>query len=141
MNSARTTARQRSASIALVSAMAAGWLVLSLVLAPLASASSPEAGERGRYRGQCKRLTRQLEHYEETVLPMAIDRRNRGWEAATNDQIERLWHRRADLCPEYGAQRSLMRRAADRARKFNKLLAAAGRAAASYFTGGMAGGF
>jgi len=114
-------------------------VALGFVLTAPAFASSPEAGERGHYRGQCRRLTTQITHYEDTVLPMAIDRGNRAWEDATNAQIERLWHRRADLCPEYGAQRTAMRRAADQIRAFNKMLAAAGRAALTYFTGGMAG--
>lgn len=112
-------------------------LVPVVLAASVASASSPEAGERGRYRGQCKRLTNQIEHFEGTILPMAISRGNRSWEDATNAQIERLWHRRADLCPEYGAERTMMLRAADRMRKFNKLVAAAGRAAITYFTGGI----
>ena len=114
-------------------------VAIGLVLTAPAQASSPEAGERGRYRGQCKRLTTQIAHYEGTVLPMAIERGNRAWEDATNAQIERLWHRRADLCPEYGAQRTMMRRAADNIRAFNKFMAAAGRAALTYFTGGAAG--
>lgn len=117
-------------------------VVFGLLLAwpPTVSASSPEAGNRGHYRGQCKRLTAQIDHYEHTILPMAIERGNRGWEAATNAQVERLWHRRADLCPEYGAERSMLRKAADGMRRFNKLVAAAGRAAAAYFSGGLAGG-
>ena len=106
-------------------------------LAPTALASSPEAGERGRYRAECRRLTKQIDHYEGTVIPMAIERGNRSWEQATEAQIERLWHRRADLCPAYGAQRTAMAKAADEIRKFNKLIAAAGRAAATYFSGGM----
>jgi hypothetical protein len=112
---------------------------LGVSLAGAAAASSPDAGERGNYRGQCGRLTRQIDHYEETVLPMAIERGNHAWEDATNAQIERLWHRRADLCPEYGAQRTAMRRAADGMRRFNKFVAAAGRAALAYFTGGATG--
>jgi len=114
-------------------------LVLGLMVATSASASSPEAGERGNYRGQCKRLTTQIEHYELTILPMAIERGNRAWEEATNAQVERLWHRRADLCPAYGAERTMMRRTADQIRKFNALVAAAGRAAVTYFTGGLGG--
>jgi len=109
-------------------------------LAGVAIASSPEAGAKGNYRGECRRLTKQINHFEGTILPMAIDRGNRGWENATNAQIERLWHRRADLCPKYGAQRTMLAKAADDARKFKKLLAAAGRAAATYFTGGLSGG-
>ena len=111
-------------------------MCLVLLLVPAAFASSPDAGEQGNYRGQCRRLTRQLEHFEGTILPLAIGRGNRAWEDATNAQIERLWHRRADLCPAYGAERTMMRKAADRMRKFNRLVAAAGRAAVTYFSGG-----
>ena len=114
-------------------------LTFGLLLGTSAFASSPEAGERGHYRGPCKRLTNQIEHYELTILPMAIERGNAAWEQATNDQVERLWHRRADLCPAYGAERSMMRKTADQMRKFNALLAAAGRAAVTYFTGGLGG--
>ncbi len=110
-----------------------------LLMAMPAHASSPEAGERGNYRGQCRRLTLQIDHFENTILPLAIDRGNRSWEAATNAQIERLWHRRADLCPKYGAERTMLAKAKDQARRFNKFLAAAGRAAATYFSGGLAG--
>lgn len=120
----------------------AGTIALAILVAPAAFAQrsgSAEAGERGLYRGECRRLTKQITHYEETVLPMAIDRGNRGWEKATNAQIERLWHRRADLCPEYGAQRTLLQKAAERTRRFNKFLASAGRAALAYFTGGATG--
>ena len=118
-----------------------GPAIAGVLLAPTAWASSPEAGERGHYRGQCRRLTTQIEHFEGTVLPMAIARGNRAWEDATNAQIERLWHRRADLCPAYGAERTMMRRAADGMRRFNKFMASAGRAAVAYFTGGAGAGF
>ena len=57
-----------------------------------------------------------------------------------NAQVERLWHRRADLCPKYGAERTLLARAADQARKFNKMVSLAGRAALAFFTGGASGG-
>ncbi|MFK7898654.1 MAG: hypothetical protein AB8G23_22665 [Myxococcota bacterium] len=112
-------------------------LALVFLMAAAASASSPEAGERGRYRGQCKKLTKQIDHFENTILPMALDRGNYAWANATNDQVERLWNRRADLCPAYGAERTAMRKAADNIRRFNKLVAAAGRAAVTYFSGGV----
>ena len=115
-------------------------VVATWTLASVAIASSPEAGAKGKYRAECRRLTKQINHFEGTILPMAIERGNRGWENATNAQVERLWHRRADLCPAYGAERTMMAKAADDARKFKKLLAAAGRAAATYFTGGLSGG-
>jgi len=113
---------------------------LALTHVPAAFASSTEAGERGNYRGQCRRLTLQIDHYQGTILPMAVSRGNRPWEKAMSAQIERLWHRRADLCPVWGAQRTMLARAADRMRKFNAFVAMAGRAAASYFTGGLYGG-
>ena len=114
--------------------------VLALSLALPALATTPRAGQVGRYRGQCRQLTRQIEHYEGTILPLAIKRGNRAWERATNEQVARLWHRRADLCPAYGAERTFLAKAADQARRFNKMLALAGRAAAAFFTGGLSGG-
>jgi len=113
---------------------------LAITLVPVTLASSPEAGAKGKYRGQCRKLTVQIDHYEGTILPMAVNRGNRAWEKATNSQIERLWHRRADLCPAYGAERTMILRARDQMRKFNQLVAAAGRAAITYFTGGLSGG-
>lgn len=112
-------------------------LALVFLMAAAASASSPEAGERGRYRGQCRKLTKQIDHFENTILPLALDRGNYAWAEATNSQVERLWHRRADLCPKHGAQRTAMRKAADNIRRFKQLVAAAGQAAASYFSGGL----
>ncbi len=111
-----------------------------MLLALPASAATPNPNRRGKYRGQCRQLTRQIEHYETRILPLAIERGNRAWERATHEQVERLWNRRADLCPAYGAERTLLAKAADQARRFNKMLAAAGRAAAAFFTGGLAGG-
>ena len=105
-----------------------------------AVATTPRAGEVGNYRGQCRKLTKQIDHFEEDVLPLAISRGNRNWERATNQQIERLWHRRADLCPSYGAERTMLAKAADEVRRFNKMMAMAGRAALTYFTGGLSGG-
>jgi hypothetical protein len=115
-------------------------VALTWVFASAAVASSPEAGAKGRYRGECRRLTKQIDHFEGTILPMARARGNRGWERSTSEQVERLWHRRADLCPAYGAERTLLAKAADDMRKFRQMIAAAGRAAATYFSGGLAGG-
>ena len=71
---------------------------------------------------------------------MAIARGNRAWERATNEQVERLWHRRADLCPAYGVERTMLAKAAEQIRRINKMLALAGRAALAFFTGGLSGG-
>jgi hypothetical protein len=115
-------------------------LVMALALAAPASATSPRASLHGNYRGQCRQLTKQINHFEGTILPLAISRGNRLWERATNAQVERLWHRRADLCPAYGAERTLLAKARDQMRRFNKMVDLAGRAALAFFTGGLSGG-
>ena len=114
-------------------------LLLASVLSLWAGAGlayDKDASVHGNYRGQCRRLTKQLAYYEKQVLPMAIERRNLAWENATNDQIKRLWNKRADLCPKYGRERTRLLRAIDKIREFNKMVAQVGRAAASYFSGG-----
>jgi len=110
---------------------------LTWSLAGAALASSQDAANRGHYRGECRRLTRQIDHYEGTVLPMAAARGNDAWERATEAQIDRLWNRRADLCPQFRAQRTLLAKAAEDARKFKDLVVTAGKAAATYFSGGL----
>lgn len=110
--------------------------LLVLLFAGAAAAYDPDASIHGKYRGQCRRLTKQLAYYEKTILPMAIQRGDVAWEDATNDQIKRIWNKRADLCPKYGKERARLLRALDRIRAFNKMLARAGRAAARYFTAG-----
>ncbi|HIK84792.1 MAG TPA: hypothetical protein EYG08_06725 [Myxococcales bacterium] len=120
--------------------MATGVLLLIVCFAVPALATTPLAGEKGNYRGQCRKLTKQIDHFEASILPLAISRGNQAWEHATNEQINRLWNRRADLCPAYGAQRTMLAKAADRVRRFNKFMAQAGRLALAYFTGGLSGG-
>lgn len=114
--------------------------VLLFAFAPSASATTPLAGETGNYRGQCRQLTRQIKHYNMTILPLAKARGNQDWERATTDQIKRLWNRRADLCPKYGAQRTLLAKLAEKVQQFNETLSLAARAALAFFTGGLTGG-
>lgn len=132
---ARSGIRKQGVRLLLLVASA----VLFAGLAQSTAASSPEAGERGSYRGQCRRLTRQIQHFEGDVLPRASARGDQAWAEATRQHVERLWHRRADLCPKYGAERTMLRRLADRTRRFNQFLARAGRAAAAFFSGGIVG--
>ena len=115
-------------------------LGLVVSIAVPAFGTTLEAGKRGNYRGQCRQLTRQINHFEGDILPLAIARGNRNWERATNEQVARLWHRRADLCPAYGAERTFLAKARDEIRKFNELVALAGRGALAFFTGGLSGG-
>lgn len=116
-----------------------GCLALTLLVglgAGSALAYDQDASVHGNYRGQCRRLTKQIEYYEEQILPLAIERGDLAWEDATNEHIKRLWNKRADLCPKYGRERARLLRALDRIRQFNRVVARAGRAAARYFTGG-----
>lgn len=109
---------------------------LLVVWSGSAAATDPDASVHGRYRGQCRRLTKQIEYNQKTILPLAIERGNVAWENATNAHIKRLWNQRADLCPAYGRERARLQRALDRIRAFNAALARAGRAVARYFTAG-----
>lgn len=109
-------------------------LICVLVWAPAASiAETPRS--RGN-RGDCRRMTKQIEHYEGTVLAMARQRGDKAWEAAMENHVSTLKNRRADRCPEWNEQRKLLVRARNQAAKFQKMLATAGKAAAKYFTGG-----
>jgi hypothetical protein len=109
---------------------------LVAVWAGSAGATDPDASVHGKYRGSCRRLTKQIDYNQKTILPLAVARGNVAWENATNAHIKRLWNQRADLCPEYGRKRARLQRALDRIRAFNQALARAGRAAARYFTAG-----
>lgn len=114
--------------------------VVALALAAPVSATTPRASLHGHYRGECRKLTKQIHHFEGTILPMAISRGNRAWERATRAQVARLGNRRADLCPAYGAERTFVARARDQMRRFNQMVQLAGRAALAFFTGGLSGG-
>jgi hypothetical protein len=109
-------------------------LVVGSLFAPeTASAGTQEAPTN---RQLCRRFTKQIAHYEENVLPLAEARGNELWAEATLEQIDRLKNDRADACPEYGKERSALRKAADEAAKAQRVMKAAAKAAASYFSGG-----
>ena len=95
-----------------------------------------DASIHGNYRGQCRRLTKQIAYYQKTILPLSIERDNASWEAATKSHINMLWNKRADLCPKYDRERTRLRRALEKIREINAALAKAGKAAVTYFTGG-----
>lgn len=84
-------------------------------------------------RGDCRRMTKQINHYETVVLKRAQDRGDKLWEASMSNHLDRLKNRRADRCPEYGKQRNAAGRAAAEMRM---LMKAAAKGAAKYFTGG-----
>ena len=73
-------------------------LVVGVVLVFLAPA--PALAKGGNYNGQCRRITRQIDHYKD-VVDMAEERGNDRWEQHTLAQIQRLSERRVRLCPEF----------------------------------------
>lgn len=85
---------------------------------------------------QCRRLTKQIAHFEGTVLVLAEERGNESWKQATLAHLDRLKNRRADRCPAYARERSLIAKARQEAEEFRQLMVAAAKGAAKYFTGG-----
>ncbi len=109
-------------------------LIFVLVMAPVASIAEPVRSVGNR--GDCRRMTKQIDHYENVVLKMAKDRGNKTWEASMEAHLAKLKDRRADRCPEYHKQRKFLIRARAQAREIQKYIKAAGSAAAKYFSGG-----
>lgn len=117
---------------------AAVWVaVVGLLMAGGASAYSQNASTHGRYRGQCKRLSKQIRFYEKQMLPLAIESKNLAWEDSIHAQITRISNKRADLCPEWGRERARLLKALDQLRTMQKALARAARIAARAFTAGV----
>ena len=77
-------------------------LALGALATPAAEpyAPTPPGAGDGAYRGQCRRMTKQIAHYAR-VVDRARERKNELWEEATLQHIGRLSARRARLCPEY----------------------------------------
>jgi hypothetical protein len=86
-------------------------------------------GMVGRHNGECKRITRQIQHYAE-VADMAKERGDESWEQGTLDHIVRLSERRAQLCPTLYAQKPI-------GEELAKILKGAAKIAMKLFTMGM----
>lgn len=108
----------------------------TLVLAP-ALADARDQHRQYTNRQLCRRMTKQIAHYETTVLAMARERDNELWEKATEAQIDRLKDQRADRCPEWGKQRTAVQIAKAQAEQMKRMMATAAKYAAKYFTGGL----
>jgi hypothetical protein len=108
---------------------------LSLVAVPTAGLAVPQ--KQMTNKKHCRRMTKQITHYESVVMKLANDRGNQLWANATSQQISRLKNQRADRCPEWAKQRSALRRAAENAAKMRMMMALAAKAATKYFTGGL----
>jgi TolA-binding protein len=62
--------------------------------------AAPSAAQNGHYNGQCRKMTRQISHFQD-VADMARARDDEMWLASTAAHIERLRDRRSRLCPQY----------------------------------------
>jgi hypothetical protein len=112
----------------------AALLAQALLLAPGVVGAD---GERQMSQRQnCNRLTHQIDHFEGNVLKMARERDDEAWEKSTENHVQRLKARRANLCPKYAEEEELLARAKAQAEAMQKLLVAAAKGAAKYFSGG-----
>jgi len=83
----------------------------------------------GSHNGECKRITRQIQHYAE-VADRAKERGDPNWEQGTLDHIADLSTRRAQLCPTLYAQKPI-------GQELAKILKGAAKIAMKLFTMGM----
>lgn len=102
-------------------------LALAMLVALLAPASALADAAN---RGQCRRITRQIAQFENT-LALAKERDDDLWADATEAHITRLGERRARLCPEYRPPNQVV----EWMRTFRDWTRVAAKAAVKYFTG------
>lgn len=112
-----------------------GLILIVVVLLWPASVFAAGPVYRGN-RGECRRMTKQINHYENVVLKRAQARGDELWEESMYAHLDRLKNRRADRCPEYREQRKAFAAIARQAAQMRALMAAAAKGAAKYFTGG-----
>ncbi|MBW2231792.1 MAG: hypothetical protein JRG92_11710 [Deltaproteobacteria bacterium] len=111
---------------------------VALISALMAPAIAHARDQQRNYtnRQQCRRMTKQIHHFEGTVLKLAKDRGNTLWFDATAQHIARLKDSRADACPEWAKQRTAYGRAKIQAEQVKQMMIMAGKMALKYFTGG-----
>ena len=116
-------------------------LIVSIALLALTAPALAQAAPERQYTNKqlCRRMTKQIDHFENTVLVMAKDRGNDLWANATVQHIDQLKNHRADTCPEWAKQRTAIQKAAEEARQMAEMMKLAAKAAAAYFTGGLGG--
>jgi hypothetical protein len=100
-------------------------LAICLIAAPLLAANTS-------YRGECKRMTRQMARYERDAK-WAAQRGDAMWQTASKDRVKQLQERRDELCPHLKKKNPVVAAA----EKAADLVAAAAKAAAPYFIPGM----
>ena len=75
-------------------------LLLPACIALVSLLSVPTALARPSNKAECRRITRQIDHFR-GVASTAAERGDRMWFDGTVDHIRRLGERRVRLCPEY----------------------------------------
>lgn len=86
--------------------------IVALLPAVASARTSPE----------CRRYTRQIEHFQ-GVVAMAQERGNELWEQETRRHVARLEQRRAERCPEFREPPSRLAQTAELLRKASKVAA------------------
>ncbi|MCS5637805.1 MAG: hypothetical protein NZ990_14895 [Myxococcota bacterium] len=109
-------------------------LAQALLLAPGGAGADGE--KQLSQRQNCNRLTHQIDHFEGSILKMARERDDEAWEKSTEDHVQRLKARRANMCPKYAEEEKILARAKAQAEAMQKLLVSAAKGAAKYFSGG-----
>ncbi len=106
----------------------AALLALALMLLPAAAIAE-------KVRGECRKITRQIAHYQD-VVQMAQGREDELWEASTIRHIQRLGERRARLCPEYAKRLEERGKARRFAKATGEMIKTAGQMFLKYLTFG-----
>jgi hypothetical protein len=96
---------------------------------------SPAAAIAEKVTGECRRITRQIDHFED-VVRMAQERENQLWEQSTKRHIQTLGERRARLCPEYAKQFEERSKARRFAKATGEMIKTAGQLFLKYMTFG-----
>jgi hypothetical protein len=104
----------------------------SILVLLAASLLAPGLAGAEPYYRECRRITKQITHFED-VVSLARERDDALWESATKQHIERLTERRHELCPERYPKVNVAARAAKRTKELMKLAADL---AIKYFTFG-----
>jgi hypothetical protein len=80
-----------------------GRIIAVMLIAPVVLASASVAVAGGEHYRECRKITKQMAHFED-VVDMAQERDNELWERATVDHLQRLADRRRRLCPQMVAE-------------------------------------
>ncbi len=115
--------------------LAVGLAALIGLIEPSLAYAKPSPGYTNK--AACRRMTKQISHFENDVLKLAKERGNKPWEAATQQHIDRLKDNRADTCPEWAKQRTAMQRAKAQAEQMAAMIKLGAKVALTYFTGGL----